>query len=565
MRVALALVWIACLGCPALAAAQAREPGRILPPLAPTPPEDIQLPPRVRVFVRRVEVVGNTVLPEEVIREVTGRFEGRELASEDLETLRLALTRLYVDRGFVNSGAVLPDQTVTDGVVRYQVVEGRITDIEISGNRWFRSVYLRQRLTRGGAPLNVNELQERIQLLLEDERIRRLTADLKPGLRPGESVLDVRVQEQQPFRLLLDVNNHQSPSVGAERGIATIENVNLFGLGDTLSLSYGRSGGLDPLLDFRYAIPVTPWDTTVSFQYRRNTNTVVEQPFQDIDIDSETEAYTVAVRQPLYRVPGASLAVEVLGERLTETTTLLGEPFPLLPGASSEGETTSTALRVAFEGVHRTQNQVIAGRSRFSVGVEALGATVHDNAEIADSRFFAWLGQFQWVRRLPILDSQVIVRSDLQLTPDPLLTLEQIAVGGRFSVRGYRENTIVRDNAFIASAELRVPLLRDRRWADYLEVAPFYDYGRAWNTLGQTPEPRDLMSVGLGLRWGVTIPLGAISLRPQAEVYFGYRLREVLVPPNQDTDSFQDLLVVSEGRAKKPQGGIHFQFTLGVF
>ncbi len=374
----------------------------------------------------------------------------------------------------------------------------------------------------------------------------------------------MRVEDQRPFRLLLDFNNHQSPSVGAERGIVTLEDANLLGLGDVLTLRYGRSSGLDPLLDFRYAIPVTARDTTVSFQYRRNALTVVEAPFEEVDIESESEVFTVGLRQPLYHTPRTLVAAELIGERLSETTTLLGEPFPLLPGSNEKGETAVTAVRLGLEVLHRTQVQAIAARFRFSVGVDALGSTVQNDKKVPDSQFFSWLGQFQWARQLPVLDSQVIFRTDMQLTPDSLLTLEQIAVGGRFTVRGYRENTLVRDNAFLASVEARVPIVRNKPWADYLEVAPFYDYGRAWNTLGETPDPQDISSVGLGLRWAVTIP-GVVSFRPQAEVYFGYRLRDVRIQRNQDPDRLQDALVTSDRRGQKGQGGIHFQFILAVF
>src|SRR5207245_8221179 len=101
----------------------------------------------------------------------------------------------------------------------------------------------------------------------------------------------------------------------------------------------------------------------------------------------------------------------------------------------NNGESTVTAIRVAQEWVSRTDVQVVAVRSRFSVGIDALGATIN-RGEIADGRFFAWLGQFQFVRRLPFLDTELIARTDLQLTPDPLLALEQIAVEiGRASCR----------------------------------------------------------------------------------------------------------------------------------
>src|SRR4029450_7780121 len=83
-----------------------------------------------------------------------------------------------------------------------------------------------------------------------------------------------------------------------------------------------------------------------------------------------------------------------------------GDPFPLLPGATDDGETVVTALRVAQEFVHRTPSQVFALRSRFSFGLDALGATVNSDPDVPDGRFFAWLGQPQCARRLPVLDRE---------------------------------------------------------------------------------------------------------------------------------------------------------------
>ena len=259
------------------------------------------------------------------------------------------------------------------------------------------------------------------------------------------------------------------------------------------------------------------------------------------------------MRQPLYRTPATELALELIGERLSNTTTLFGEPFSLEPGARN-GETIVAAARAALQIVHRSQNQVIAARSRFSVGVDALGSTVHERS-LPDSRFFSWLGQFQWVRRLAISelpqlsDTQLILRSDVQLADDALLTLEQIAVGGRYSVRGYRENTMVRDNAVIASLEARVPIVQNQPWADYVQLAPFFDYGRAWQSKGRTEEPRYISSVGIGLRWALTLR-GAVPVRPSFEVYWGHALQDV-----ETSASSRDI----------QDEGVHFQFVLGLF
>jgi hemolysin activation/secretion protein len=461
-----------------------------------------------------------------------------------LEELRLALTRYYVERGYITSGALIPDQTIIDGVITFRMIEGELTSIEVEDNRWFRDSYIRRRLALGaGPPVHITALQQRLQLLQQDERIERLYAELRPGVRLGESALRVRVDEALPFYVALEFNNHQSPTVGAERGLITVAHRNLTGHGDILSVAYGRSVGLDLQLDASYAVPFTRRDTTLILRYRRNQTIVVEPPFEPLDVESASEILTIALRQPLYRTLRQEFALVLVGEHLHNETFLLGEPFSFSPGAE-DGESTTTALRFALEWTDRAQNQVIAARSRFSVGMNALGATIHDDVDIPDGRFFAWLGQFQWARRLGARDIQMLFRFDVQLTTEPLLPLEQLAVGGRFSVRGYRENQLVRDNGVIVSLESRMPLVQNKPWADFVHMVPFVDLGYTWNTKVPTPDLQTLASIGIGLRWAATLH-APFRFRPQLEVYWGYPLKDV----ETEGDDLQDL-------------GLHLQFVI---
>ena len=518
-------------------------PQWILPPPPPPPTGKAEHLPLAHVFVREIRLTGNTAISAQELATVTAPYANRDLTSEDIESLRLALTHYYINKGYINSGAIIPDQTVTDGVVTLRIIEGELNQIEITGNTHLRANYIQNRLALdAGPPVNLNALQRRLQLLQQDPLIERLNAELSPGVGPGDSILHVRVDERRPYSVWIGFNNYQSPTVGAERGLISLAHQNLTGYGDSLSVTYGGSEGVNPQLDAYYTFPLTARDTTVSLEYRKNDFTAVEEPFDPLDIDSHSDIYGLTIRHPVYRTPNQEIAFALTGEHLESKQFLLGTPFSFSPGVEN-GKAKVTALRLALEWTDRSPTQVIAARSRFSVGVDVWDATIN-RSSLPDGQFFAWLGQFQWAQRWGARNIQTLMRMDLQLASDPLLPLEQIAVGGRFSVRGYRENRLVRDNGFIASFETGIPVINNQWWADMVQLVPFVDFGTAWNTTVPTPSPRTLASVGMGLRWALTIPR-PILWTPQFEIYWGLPLRHA---------------TTSGGRL-----GVHLQFAIAVF
>jgi hemolysin activation/secretion protein len=168
---------------------------------------------------------------------------------------------------------------------------------------------------------------------------------------------------------------------------------------------------------------------------------------------------------------------------------------------------------------------VLAARSQLSIGLPILGATDRDIPASAlgvgglrqpDGNFVAWLAQLQWVRRFQPWGVRTIARVDAQLASDALPSLERFPVGGHLSVRGYRENQIVRDQGVVVSLELRLPFEPFEGRAGLFELAPFADYGYANNRRNPTPHPDDLASVGIGLLWS----LGPV----EAQIYWGHQL-----------------------------------------
>lgn len=510
------------------------SPRPVLPPLPSVPPEEAQQQPgAVQVFVRDVRVTGNTVFSDAEINAVTDPFKNRTLQTADLERLRLALTLFYINTGYLTSGAIIPDQEVVDGVVEVRIIEGRLSRIDIEGNRWFSSSYLRDRLSLGTrTPVLLAPLQEQLQLLQQDRRIERINAELRPGEQRGESVLNVRVADNNPFHASIDVNNYQTPLVGEIRGIGTLTHDNLTGRGDPLSVSYGRSSGAFPIVDISYALPLNRYGTTFSPYYRRYDFKLIEEPFDPLNLKTNAEIIGMSLRQPIHRTVTDEVALTLIGEHLfTQSFIFEDIPFSIVPG-SHNGAATVSALRFAQEWTHRTLDTVLALRSRFSVGLNVLGATINGPSDTPDGQFFSWLGQVQTIKQYSekLFGMQLLGRMDLQLTTSPLFPVEQVSLGGRYTVRGYREVTILRDNAFIASLESRVPLIRRQGGEPMVQLAPFIDVAHGWS-LGEnrpaaiapfTSFPNTLASVGVGLRWNI-LPHG----RAIFEVYWGQRLRHV--------------------------------------
>ncbi len=503
-------------------------PSSILPevPTTPQTPSNSRLG-NIQVFVHDIHVTGSTVFSDAELAEVTAPYRNRKLTTEDLERVRLALTLLYVNRGYLTSGAVIPDQDVSLGTIVIQMIEGKLSRIDVEGNEWFRSSYLRDRVARGvSTPLSIQPLQERIQLLQQDPRIERINAELKPGDVRGESVLNVRVKDANPFKAWLEFNNYQTPTVGAERGLATVAHQNVTGHSDQFLFTYGRSRGVNPIIDASYSVPLNAYETTLTAYYRRNAFLVVENPFRSLDLNVDSEVIGMAVRQPVYRTVTDEVALTLTGEHLYLKTTSAfdapGLPSLFIPGSSTTGVATVSALRFSQEYTHRSPSFVFAALSRVSIGVNVLGATIN-SGPLPDGQFVSWLGQAQAVKRLDDWwGVQLLGRVAAQLASDRLFPLEQMPVGGRFSVRGYRENTLVRDDAVLASFESRVPVLRFASGEDRLQFAQFVDFGHAWNAKGDTPDPQTLASIGAGLRWMI-LP----QERARFEVYWGQQLNHV--------------------------------------
>ncbi|WP_293098998.1 ShlB/FhaC/HecB family hemolysin secretion/activation protein [Moorena sp. SIOASIH] len=449
-----------------------------------------------RFLVKTVEVLGSTVLQEQITALIE-EIENQEVTFEDLIELRSKITQLYIKNGYITSGAfLLNNQALDSGTVQIQVVEGEVERIELNGLNRLRPDYVRRPLEIATTkPLNQQRLVKALQLLQLDPLIERVNVELTAGSTPGRNILKVTLKEAPAFHTGVKTENNRSPSIGSTQVSVFAAHDNLLGFGDRIRGEYGLTEGLD-IYDIRYSIPINARKGTLSLGYSNSENRLVSENFRDLNIRGETQNYSLSFRQPLLRSPETEFAVGV-GLDLRHRQTFILDDIPLsFSLATADGTSKVTVIRLFQDWVKRSPERVLAARSQFSLGIDAFDATISDSSP--DGRFFTWVGQFQWVEQLSpsIL---LISRINTQLTPDSLLSLEKFSLGGRDTVRGYRQNQIIADNAILGGVEARILLTSDSR----LQLTPFFEIGTAWNNDGIQPNPATIAGVGLGLRWQI--------------------------------------------------------------
>lgn len=511
-----------------------QKPQLSLPPIEELP-GTTPVPGIVKFKLSGFEFEGNSVYSDDELNALLKDYLGRSISTMDLERIRLAVTNHYVENGYINSGALIPDQNLENNILKLNIVEGRLTTINLENQGRLDPQYIGERISPDPKqPLNISQLQERLYVLQQNPRIKRINAALGPGVERGESILDIRVSESKPYSLAVEFNNHRPTSVGEKQGEVQFNHLNLSGAGDSLEVIYDGTEGLN-YGSLLYNYPIAANDTTLNIGLDYADTKVVEEEFKSLDLHSDYWSVNTGFTYPLYQSPHDVFSMEFqLARRHSES--YLG---PTLISCHEFGGCDVTALRLIQSWLSHSANEVFAFRHVLSMGLNAFNATIakdedqNNNANelmrdgvIADSRYTSWLLQLQWARRYRPLGLQSIFRSDLQIAFDPLLSMEQFAIGGANSVRGYRENQYISDNGLTTSLEFRLPIFKANK--QEVQTMLFYDYGQSWDE-GDHMDKHILNSAGVGLRYHYTDWVAA-------QVYWGKQLKEI----ESDGSEWQD-------------------------
>jgi hemolysin activation/secretion protein len=368
-----------------------------------------------------------------------------------------------------------------------------------------KSEYVRRRVLRtNGGVLNLDRLKADLRLLQVNPLIRTLRATLSTSSTPGQSDLKITVKTA-PTRLAeAAMDNGRNPQVGSFRRGVDLTEANVSGYGDSLSLTYRNSDGSNDLLT-SYQFPLNSSDLTLSLSNRSLYSWIIQEPLDQLNINSRYQQWLVSLRQPLIRRLSQEVALGLSLNKQTSKGLFLDDiPFPGR-GVDPNGESRVSTLSFSQDWTARSNNQVAVIRSEIGLGLNGLDTTTPADfpydPNSPDAKFLFWRADYQYVRRLAE-NALLVARGRSQIADGPLPSVEQFGLGGLGSVQGYQTNSLLTDSGLFASLEVALPIRSWPRKESVLQVVPFSAIGCGWNGgPALQPEVNLLGSVGIGLQF----------------------------------------------------------------
>ena len=464
-----------------------------------------------RVVVERFELTGARDRPQHGV-EVSDLEEILERARQErpegftvgqLQQVADQLTNHYRERGLILAQAVVPVQTVEQGVVEIEVIEGRLGAIRPRGNERYRTETLERAFSDLiGEPVSQAQTESAL-LTLTDYPGLAAFGVFEPGREVGEADLVLQVQSERRFEGRIQVDNHGTRQTGRGRARAQVHWNNITGNADRLTFT-----GLHSFQPANSAFGSLEYERMFGRHYRAGTFYRANR----FDVGGALEDFEISGETDQLGLFGTRTWVRSRDLNVTSRLSLTGKRSRTLREDEqvSEDRLTVLALDVQMDSVDARFGGLNFAGLEFNQGFnDALGAMGDSdsaadlppderpsrgrggNGEFPEGQFSRLFGYFSRLQN--ITDGQsLLLRTELQYSDDLLVPLEQYAIGGANHVRAFPTSHALVDTGWLVSAEyvMEAPWLAgtafgDHAWRDVLRATVFYDYAG-----GRINEPR---------------------------------------------------------------------------
>ncbi len=239
-------------------------------------PAKAPAPPTTKILVRKFRVEGNTLLPQSEINAVAAPYEGKDLTLEDLRNVADLITAKYRDKGYLIVNAFVPKQEIKDNTVTIRVVEGKVGDISVTGNKHYSTRFIENhlRVIKKDPSLKEQRLEKQL-LLLNEYPSLNVKASLKAGKQPETTDVIATATDKFPIWGRIFYDNFGTSTTGRNRVGASLGLGNLATSGDAFNV-WGITG-VDKLdvnalsyIRGEYSVPVSVYGTRMGVYYAHN-------------------------------------------------------------------------------------------------------------------------------------------------------------------------------------------------------------------------------------------------------------------------------------------------------
>ncbi|MFC7205966.1 ShlB/FhaC/HecB family hemolysin secretion/activation protein [Comamonas endophytica] len=449
-----------------LEAPRAVEPQR--PAAAAQPvPQDENAP---RVAVQRISIQGATLIPLEELQALVQESVGKSLTLAELEQAAQRVAQHYRERGWYVR-VFLPQQDVTDGHIRIQVLEGRFGASQLGQQNGERAdaERVRQLVTnrlQAGAPLSAAAL-ERGLLLANDLPGIEAQGLLQAGQSVGHSDLQVVVHDTPLVTGDIGLNNFGNRSTGRAQAVGGLALNNLTGIGDQLGLRLLGSEGIRSVVG-RYSLPLGHDGLRLAahaslLRYELGGNFGRE-------LEGKSSGAGLTLSYPLVRQGERNVTLSLGYEHRRYSDDALSQPLrlnrinALTLGMNGDLRDGLGGGGLSWAGADLTQGSlnirdIEGSRAQDAAGPRSAGSY---------TKLALQLGRLQWLGA----GWQVQAALSGQVANGNLVSSERMTLGGPSQVRAYPINEADGDSGVLLKLELQ------RELGSGWRALAFYDAGR---------------------------------------------------------------------------------------
>ncbi len=453
-----------------------------------------------RFSINVFRVMGNTILSDADIERAVYPYEGPDKTPDDVEAARSTLQGIYTKRGYATVTVYIPEQGVDTGVIQLEVAEQAIGKVTVHGGHHTSTDWVLQRapsLQSGTVP-NFTAVQSDL-VALNQSADRKVTPEIKAGVAPGTVDVDLDVEDHLPIHGSLEYNDYNSVDTTRSRIALSLRDDDVWGRGDSLSLSAQTA-------------PEQTKDGTV---YSANYLTHLPGNLQLLAYGLHTDSNLAVVGGTTVVGKGSQAGGRLIVPLTSSPTFYQSFTFgfdwkdfrenDILGADATQAPVTYWPIMLGWRGDLTLQSTraYLSTTATYGTGLGD-GRDVFQNKRFnARPDFFTFKAEAGDTTEVPF-GMQTFVKVTGQFSMDDLVPSEQFSLGGIDTVRGYFEGEALGDEGVAAQSELRSPSFASLlgSWVNEARVHVFFDAGYAdiHDPLAGQTQSCALYSTGVGAR-----------------------------------------------------------------